>query len=189
MLAVWWDGATPQVPYLGTACLGLLFGIVSPYALNAILGLMPRLAAQEARKTAIDRHGNDLLRLLHRANHEERLVSVTLDSRKVYIGALGSAPDLEPHETFFSMVPFFSGYRDASTLELVLTISYLDLAGNANVRLSEFWVVLPIASIRSASFFDQDAYPKFTVRLDDPPAGLSAPDSSEEAAASMEAPD
>lgn len=188
MLAVWWDGATPQVPYLGTACLGLLFGIVSPYALNAFLGLMPRLTAQEARKTAIDRHGNDLLRLLHRANHEERLVSVTLDSRKVYIGALGSAPDLEPHETFFSMVPFFSGYRDASTLELVLTISYLDLAGNANVRLSEFWVVLPIASVRSASFFDQDAYSSFTVRMDDGATDPSAPNSVTDVAPPPEVP-
>lgn len=169
-VAIWWHNTTPAIPYLGTACVALLLGVFSPYVLNTFLNITKFLTVQKAHLTAIERHGNDLLRLLHKANHEEGLVSVTLDNKKVYIGALASAPDLEPHETFFSMVPFFSGYRETSTLELVLTVSYLEVSEKHNLDLAEFLVVIPVASVRSASFFDQDAYPKFTVKIDDPPA-------------------
>lgn len=187
-VAIWWRGVTPTppIPYLGTACLSLLCGVFSPFALNAILNLTKLLTAQEAHLKAIERHGNDLLRLLHKANHEELLVSVTLDNKKVYIGPLASAPDLEPHEIFFSMVPFFSGYREASTLELVLTVSYLEVSGKHDLDLANFLIVIPIASVRSANLFDQDAYPKFTVKIDDPPAYHAATQSTPEAASPTE---
>ncbi len=82
---------------------------------------------------------------------------------------MASAPDLERHETFFSMIPFFSGYRETNTLELVLTVSYLEVAEKHGLHLESFLIVLPVSSVRSASFFDQDAYPKFTVQVDVPP--------------------
>ena len=188
-VATWWSGATPRIPYLGTACVGLLYGVFSPHLLNAFLNVTNLWSAQKAHQAAIEDYGNDLLRLLHKANHEELLVSVTLDNKKVYIGALASAPDLEPHETFFSMVPFFSGYREASTLELVLTISYLDVSARDNVDLSNFLVVIPIANVRSASLFDPDAYPKFAVSVDEEVAGPTSPEPGAEAVSSSEVPD
>src|ERR1035441_1352323 len=36
-VAWWWHRFTPDIPYLGTACLGLVLGACSPYALNVIL--------------------------------------------------------------------------------------------------------------------------------------------------------
>ena len=185
-VAILWGSVTPSIPYLGTACLGLLCGVFSAYALNAFLNVTKLLTVQKAHLMAIDRHGNDLLRLLHKANHEELLVSVTLDNKKVYIGPLASAPDLEPHEIFFSMVPFFSGYREASTLELVLTVSYLEVTERHNLDLANFLIVIPIASVRSANLFDPDAYAKFTVKIDDPPAYHAATQSTPEAASPTE---
>ncbi len=122
----------------------------------------------EAKSKAIERHGNDLLRLLHTASLEEKTVSLSLDNGKVYIGVVAAAPNLAPHDTYLAVTPFYSGYRSRETNELVLTVDYLGVYNRENLEAKDFRVVLPMANIRVASFFDQSIYPSFIVESDQP---------------------
>ena len=107
-----WADYAPDIPYLETACVSLILGVVSPHVLNFFLGVTGLLTKEEARLRAIRNHGNHLLQLLHTAYAEGRTVSLTLDNRKVYIGLVANAPNLEPHETFLTITPLLSGYRN-----------------------------------------------------------------------------
>jgi hypothetical protein len=126
------------------------------------------LTLLDAKTKAIELHGNDLLRLLHNASLEERPVSVSSDNGKVYIGVVAAAPNLAPHDTYLSITPFYSGYRDRETNELILTVDYLAVYEQKNLEAKDFRVVLPMVNIRIASFFDQSIYPSFIVESDQP---------------------
>ena len=159
-----WLAIAPQdLPYLGTACASVIVGMVLPYALNALLNATGLLPKEVAQLRAIDRHGNHLLRLIHTASASETPISLTLDNRKVYIGLVTGAPNLEPHDAFVSITPFFSGYRDANTLELILTVPYLHVYDDQGLDPAAFRVTIPVAGIRSASLFDHTAYPAFVI--------------------------
>ena len=139
--------------------------MLTPYLLNVLVGKAGKLTLQAK---AIDRHGNDLLRLLHTASLEEKPVSVSLENGKVYIGVVAAAPSLAPQDTYLSITPFYSGYRDRETNELILTVDYLAVYEKKNLDAYDFRVVLPMANIRVASFFDQSIYPSFIVESDQP---------------------
>ena len=160
---LWFTFAPADIPYLGTATGALLLCLVLPYLLNVLLNVTRILPGAEAQVKAVSRHGNHLLRLVHQASATEQPVSITLDNRKVYIGLVAAAPNLEPHDTFVSITPFFSGYRDDKTLELVLTVPYLKVYQDQDLDPGAFNVTLPISSIRIASLFDHTAYPYFVV--------------------------
>ena len=117
-------------------------------------------------------HGNHLLRLLHWAANFEELVSVTLTNRKVYIGMVTEVPNLEGHDTFVGIIPFFSGYRD-ETLSMRLTVDYVKVYEDLKVDPSDFVMVIPIASICTAGYFDHTIFPTFTIE----PGGLNLDDS------------
>jgi hypothetical protein len=174
MLANLWPAATSiwynvalGIPFLGTAAVSLLVGFVAPYALNTILDKIGVMSRLDAQMNAIERYGNHLLRLLHEASVQEKTISITLDNGKVYIGLVAAAPNLEPHDTFLAITPFYSGYRDRNTLRLILTVDYLIVYDREGFNAEDFRIVVPIASVRMASFFDQTAYPAFVVESDE----------------------
>jgi hypothetical protein len=101
--------------------------------------------------------------LVHTAAREERPISLTLDNRKIYVGLIVDAPNLEAHDAFLSLVPWFSGYRDKDTLALIFTVDYLRVYEAQNLEKYSFRVVVPISSIRMISFFDPSVYPAFVV--------------------------
>jgi hypothetical protein len=59
--------------------------------------------------------------------------------------------------------------RDRGTLRLVLTVDNLSVYDQHGLYAEDFRVVVPVASIRMASFFDQAAYPAFIVEACEPP--------------------
>jgi hypothetical protein len=107
-----WSGVAPNIPFLGTATVSLLLGFVTPYVFNTILDKTGLMSPLDAQTNAIERYGNHLLRLFHAASMQEKAVSVALDNGKVYIGLVAAAPNLEPHDSFLAITPFYSGYRD-----------------------------------------------------------------------------
>jgi hypothetical protein len=107
------------------------------------------------------------------ASAQERLVSITLDSRKVYIGTVAAAPNLETHDVFLALTPIFSGYRDKDTLDLVLTVPYLDVYQRENLDPEDFTITIPIQHVRIASFFDHTVYKSFQVAMAESPEFLS----------------
>jgi hypothetical protein len=168
--SAWLSIAPPQIPLLGTATGSLILGLVAGQPLNLLLGATGFLTLGEARGQAIERHGNELLRLLHKASAEERTVSVSMDNGKVYVGLVVAAPNLAPHDTYLGITPFYSGYRSRDTLELVFTVDYLGVYEEQTLDPRDFRVVLPMISVRMASFFDQSAYPAFIVESGEPEA-------------------
>jgi len=96
-------------------------------------------------------------------------VSVSLDNGKVYVGLVAAAPNLAPHDTYLSLTPFYSGYRHRETLQLVFTVDYLSAYEAHGFDPQRFRVVLPIANIRIASFFDQSVYTAFVVESEQAP--------------------
>jgi hypothetical protein len=91
---------------------------------------------------------------------DDRLVSLTLDNRKCYIGFVASAPALSPAMTHFSLLPFMSGYRETASLELKLTTDY-SRAYLAGADPDEFLISLALKDVKAAAFFDPGVYPYF----------------------------
>jgi hypothetical protein len=102
------------------------------------------------------------------------MVSISLDNGKFYVGLVAAAPNLEPHDTFLSITPFYSGYRDKETHRLMFTVDYLKVYDKHALDPEDCRVVVPMSSIRMASLFDQAAYPAFIVESD--PESESEPD-------------
>ena len=167
-----WLTAAPNIEFLGTATVAALLGLTVPYGVNWLLDATGWLPLKQARYRAILRNGNQLLRLLHTASAEERLIAVTLDNLKVYVGLIAEAPNLEPHNTHVTIIPFLSGYRVRETLELRLVTDYLAVYDERKLDPQNFGIALPIASIRMAGFFDQDLYAAFPV---EPPSHAPPP--------------
>jgi hypothetical protein len=113
---LWSTIAPPDIPFLGTTCISLLLGLGLPYGLNYVLAKSKWMTILDAKSKAIERHGNDLLRLLHTASLEEKTVSISLDTGKVYVGLVAATPNLAPHDTYLGITPFYSGYRSIAAI-------------------------------------------------------------------------
>lgn len=177
-----WAAIAPPFDFFGTALLSIIIGVVSPVLLNALGEAMDKhdrvrallakvwvFSNRRALSTAMRRHGSELHRILYTALDEERQVSITMDSKKVYIGYVYGAPKLEPHDSFVAILPLLSGYRSPETMDLKLTQNYLAVyAKDPTLRKADFVVVLPLAQIRSASFFEQSAYTRFEIEKSPP---------------------
>ena len=169
-----WNAVAPSdIPFLGTASASLLLGFIAPYSLNFLLSKTRSMTVIDAKTAAIERHGNDLLRLLHSASLGEKTVSVSLDNGKVYIGLIAAVPNLSPHDTYLGITPFYSGYREKDTHELVFTVDYLSVYEKEHLHPEDFRVVIPVASICMASLFDHSAYSAFRVESEQASEGES----------------
>ena len=115
---------------------------------------------------AIQRYGNHLLQLLHSAQAQEKLISVTLENGKVYIGLVSAAPKSRAARYDLAITPFLSGYRVKETLELRLTVDYLRVYAEHALDPEDFKVIIAISSLRMASLFDQTIYPAFLVEAE-----------------------
>jgi hypothetical protein len=138
--------------YVGTAIVALLLG--------AICGPVSNLFFDElaAKSLALRRQGNHLLRLLNEASEEGSLISLTLDTRKWYVGYVVETPSLDPKDQFFSIIPIFSGYRDSDTLEARRLTEYrFDSISN----LDAYAKVLNTSRVIDANVFDVDLYESY----------------------------
>ena len=130
-------------------------GLVAPFAVNRWW------SEDDSKKRAVERHGNDLLRLFDYALRQEELVCITLDNRKVYAGYIVTSPNLRPEDAYIALLPMLSGYRDPKTMQLKFISFYNDLYANGDVNANQFRVAIPVDCITMASLFDLDTYAKF----------------------------
>jgi len=118
--------------------------------------------------------------LLVQAIDEDRLIFVTLKSRKVYIGYV-AAPRIEhSHTQHLALIPYISGYRDKDTLRYHEQHRYYELYLNKNIdtnstplNLQHFRHVIPMDQVEAISLFDTATYKSFdafTVSSDPHPA-------------------
>lgn len=145
-----------EIPYLGTFVLCIPLSVVT----SAVWNIFYKL--DRARESTVALNGDSLMQLMQKAVNEERMISITFDSRKWYAGYLIKAPDLRPSEQYFSLLPVLSGYRDKDTLVARRSIRYDELYEKFHedgaTSVDDFVITLPIASVRTANLFDPDVY-------------------------------
>lgn len=148
--ATWHEFA--PIDFSGTGAVAFGLGVMLPMVANLFF---PKKSAQD---WAIHHYGSNLLRLLHTATKYEMLVSLTLDNRKVYVGFVITAPNLQSNDLYVQLLPVLSGYRDANDLRLKFTTNYAQVYPEAYVSgqmdPSDFIVIIPTASVRIANLYD-----------------------------------
>ena len=152
-----------DVPFFGAAMAALLLGIALPLIANAITG------KERAKWWAIKATDNGFLRLAQTALRREMPISLTLKTRKVYIGYVVQTPSLKLAEQYIHVLPLLSGYREPTTLALKLTADYAKVYATGQVNVDDFAITIPLASIESANLFDSDAYELFLEGATTPP--------------------
>jgi len=161
----YWDIFSP-FPYSTASAISLLLGPTFALAVNLFIG------KEKAKDLEIRARGNSLLKLLHQAEQEERLISLTLDSRKWYVGWVAESPNLDPLEQYFKLLPFISGYRDKDSLETRPTVDYEAVLADSGLDRNEFVVTLPLKDVKIAGFFNDEVYDEY---FSAPPDEPSAP--------------
>lgn len=116
------DTAIP-VPFGCRLVLTIVVAIAGGVLLNGVLwlryGQEGRPIARRVYNRLTDQFGNPLSQLLRRAADRQKLVMLTLKSRKIYCGRiLEVPPDIESDGACIEILPSFSGYRDKDSLRL-----------------------------------------------------------------------
>lgn len=120
--------------------------------------------------------------LLLQAIDEDKLVFVTLKSRKVYIGYV-AAPRTEHSQTqHLAIIPYISGYRDKDTLLYYEQHRYYELYLSENIEadsepldLQHFRHVIPMEEVETVSLFDTRIYKIFDRFSESKPLDSPAP--------------
>lgn len=141
--------------YSATSALSLLLGPALALSLNLVIG------KEKAKDIEIRERGNVLIKLLHRAEKENRLISITLDTRKWYVGWVAQSPNLDPQELYFRLLPFISGYRDKDTLETRRTVYYDAVLQDKTRDQSELVITLAMKDVKIAGLFNDEIYDEF----------------------------
>jgi hypothetical protein len=141
--------------FSATSAASLLLGPALALLVNAIIG------REKAKDLEIKAHGNSLVKLLHRGAKEKRLISVTLDSRKWYVGWVAESPNLDPLEQYFKLLPCISGYRDKDSLETRRTVYYDAVLKDSALDPNEFVITLPLKDVKIAGFFNDEIYDEY----------------------------
>jgi len=150
----WITTGSLNFPFIGSTIIAVCIAVSVPIAGNLIVG------PQNAKNRLIARHDNGFIRLFGRAWKDNRMVSVTLSNRKVYIGYVLTTPNLNPRQQFVGLLPIVSGYRDKDTLRLVPVIDYAKVISDS-LTPTDFEITICIDSIDSANLFDPKAYNRF----------------------------
>jgi Family of unknown function (DUF6338) len=177
-----WESFTP-IPYLGTAVGSVCVAVLAAWAFNYrvtsgfrdffrrlwrcqrkmrfVLRVFRRVQLrnlEKARNYEIVTHGSSLTRLLHYADRQTELVSVTLANGKWYVGFVAEAINLDPQEAYFRILPIISGYRRRETLEPTRTVYYPTVYEKPEIDSGDFVITIPIREVLIASLFDARVY-------------------------------
>lgn len=162
------DKASSQLAFFVICVLTMALGLLAAFVSNRVFVGKTRDALLEAAAE------NDLEQLLLVAHIEEKPISITLTSSKVYVGYVLHTPEPRSDRRVVALLPYMSGYRK-KTGKVVFTTFYDEIyAERAKERDDEesndFRLILPIDKFMSVSFFDVQTYAVFNAA-----ASTSAP--------------
>ncbi|HEY1950973.1 MAG TPA: hypothetical protein VGG97_28430 [Bryobacteraceae bacterium] len=146
--------------YSAVSALALLLGVFFALLVNLFIN------KERAKDIEIRRQGNSFTQLLHRAQKEKLLLSITLDSRKWYVGWVVESPNLDPQEFYFRILPFISGYRDKDTLQTRRLVFYQDVLRETESEPEQFYITLPLKDVKIAGLFNDDVYNEYFAEPD-----------------------
>jgi hypothetical protein len=145
-----------DAPYLGTALTALLLGLGSAVLINFVLRLVQN---ERVKLLLVNRYDDGFLRMLYFSMYADQPVSLTLSTRKVYIGWVIGAPGNSPHDRFLTLLLLMSGHRSDATLQFTETVNYADrtvLAPTGERQI--FTITIPMNQVVSANPFDRAVY-------------------------------
>lgn len=150
-----------QFEYAGVTFLSFLLGIISAEASN--LFYKKTASIQQAI-----RDNDDPMELLVMRSWETKiLLCLTLKTGKVYIGYTTALP-IPSRTSFISILPIYSGYRDANTKQIQFTTEYVDIYARlkADQQISrlddlDFQLLIPTSELVSVNIFDLMIYDMF----------------------------
>jgi len=136
----WWHRIAPA-EHSGTAALAMLLGgslwiplnlfgslgSFFPLRSNVLGRAVKALGDEEAVKRAIVRKRDSLELFLTIALEAEKMISVSIQNGKVYVGYLTSSYNPAFPMESISLIPAFSGHRREDTKEMVLDLNYLEV--------------------------------------------------------------
>lgn len=148
--------------HMGKSIIALVIGIVLPFIVNVFYG------KEKWTKKEISRYGDHFDELLLRAFEEEKLVQISMQNGKVYVGRTLQAFEPLSGFEYVKILPVQSGYRHPIQHKVTFTANYTkaywkhieDNPSNAQIN-NYKGVVLLVSQIVSASFFDQELYNTF----------------------------
>ncbi len=154
-----WNQFAPW-EHSGWSALAFALGLLIPPVWNRFVDL------RKAKNREVKLHADALTSLLHHAELNESLISVTMDTRKWYVGFVAMSPNLSPQEMYFRILPVLSGYREKDSLRFIQTVSYQDVIGfdaeeDDTIDPQQFVITLPLKDVKSANLFDIDIYQNY----------------------------
>ena len=152
-------------PFVGTTVSAFLIGLLALFPINRWL-----VHEKQAKRRAVEVLNDPLIRLLYEAAESRKPVFVTLDSRKVYVGFVLRAPNLERENLHLGLLPLLSGYRNPTTLRTHFSVDYIAVYESGEVDANDFAIVIPLVHISSAHFFDLNVYAQFFLKNSPPKA-------------------
>jgi hypothetical protein len=141
--------------FSATSAVSMILGPLAALVLNAFIPI------DKAKEIEVRRNGNPLIRLFYIAAKEHFLVSVTMDSRKWYVGWILESPSLLPQERYFRLMPYMSGYRDKDSLETFRTVFYEDVLKTPEIDANELVLTLPLDAVKIAGRFNENVYNEY----------------------------
>ncbi|MBE9138978.1 hypothetical protein IQ254_17570 [Nodosilinea sp. LEGE 07088] len=148
--------------YLDSAALAFLLGPLGSWLIN-------RFKKEGWTITNIQKFGSPIQVFQAKALSENRQVSITLNSGKVYVGFISQLNESLKGEDYLLLWPLLSGYRDKEDKIVVFTTNYAAVYeaireqpnAFAMIDVKDFQLVLPINDLESISIFDPNVYACF----------------------------
>ena len=141
----------------------LFVGVGLSFLLNLILRI--RFGKHEFAKVAAKDRGESLHLMIYEAIENKQPIELTMQNEKVYIGLVSITGD------FFNecviVTPYFSGYRDEKTNDLVITNNYkgvlTEMRNKENssmieIEHSDLNVTLKMSDVATAQIFYPEVY-------------------------------
>ena len=157
----------PGLPLSPATLISVGLALVAPSVLNRFY------SEGEGAVDAAKKNGDLLEVLVQRAQEDDRLIEVSLQSGKIYVGwpAQSGINRYGAEEADIVLTPLASGYRDNQTRDLILTAQYATLIDEEPGAVDDVAIVVPMTEVRAARMFDLSLYspPKDT----DPPRTIT----------------
>ncbi len=118
---------------------------------------------------SVERHGDEVDKLLMEANGEQHAVEFTLDNRRVYIGQVLEVSSSRPEDRVTAILPIATGYRSMETMQIKLTTSYSKLitklanlqhkgeTSEANKLANHWRILIDLDDVKGIRLYDLEA--------------------------------
>ena len=169
----WWILKWKQIfpsAHSGTATISFLIGLPIALFLNKFFD------REKAQRLSIQHFGHHLDRLFSECLNYDKQIQLTLSDGKHYIGYIREIPaELGGENSYFTMIPTLSGYREPKTKAVVLNTSYVDIledledpkvAKSLGLERDDFRKYLRAQDITMAGVYDPDVAGYFEYKVE-----------------------